>query len=85
MVDGSRGVCWVRGCVIYFLLLVAENYVLLKHGGAGAEYYLLLGGEFFMRIRSRMFIRIRSRIIYEGPEPNLFMMIWSRILFWSRS
>ena len=23
----SRGDCWVRGCVIYFLLLVAGNYV----------------------------------------------------------
>ena len=56
MVDGSRGVCWVRGCVIYFLLLVAENYVLLKHGGAGAEYYLLFGGEFF----------------YEDSEPNVY-------------
>ena len=40
--------------------------------------------NFFIRIRSRMFLRIRSRIIYEGPEPKLFMIIWSRILFWSR-
>ena len=77
VVDGSRGDCRVRGCVIYFLLIVAENYV-TNCCGAGAEFILFGTG-------AELFMRIRSRNIYVGPEPNLFMMIWSRSLFWSRS
>ena len=66
--NGSRGDYWVRGCVIYFIFLVAENYV-TNCCRAGADFILFgTGAELFMRIRSRI-------IIFEDPEPNYYEVL----------
>ena len=68
VVNGSRGDCRVRGCVIYVLLLVSENYV-TNCCRAGSDFILFgTGAELFMRIRSRI-------IIFEDPEPNYYFCI----------
>ena len=57
-----------KRCVIYYLLLVAENYV-TNCCGAGADFILFgTGAELFMRIRSRI-------IIFEDPEPNYYEVL----------
>ena len=73
--DGSRGDCRVRGCLIYFLL-VAEIYV-TNCCGAGADFMKNLdrGRIFSYEGPKPNFIRIRSRIIYEDPEPNYYFCI----------
>ena len=61
--DGSRGDCRVRGCVIYFLIIVAENFV-TNCCAAGADFILVgTRAELFMRIRSQIIIFVLIIII----------------------